>query len=165
MKREGAIITTLTIDRPGQTKLFQVKIPREAKNIIGVELGFVWLTGSHPGGSGIGEWALPFMQKRNVLVGEVKLQSYEKANIFYAGEIAINQNQDFADFTGRFFTPQVYTHQTHAHEEEVKVSGETTIIQGAYRDKLSSTVAGPYSYRVNLCLWMEAKEDLNSKEK
>lgn len=164
MKREGAIITTLLIDRPGQTKLFQVKIPREVKNIIGIELGFVWLEGARSVMHGSGDWQL-FKQKRNILIGDVKLQSYEKANIFYAGELMLNRNSDFADFTSQFFNPQLYTHQTHAHEDEVKVSGDTTLIQGAYRDKLNNALSGTYSYKVNLCLWMEAKEDLNTIEK
>ena|SRR6218665_399215 len=164
MKREGAIITTLLIDKPGQTKLFQVKIPRETKNIIGVELGFIWLGGANHAIPGHSEWT-PFVKDRNTLIGDIKLQSYEKANIFYAGELMLNRNIDFSDFTGRFFNPELYTHQSYAHEEEVKVSGETTLIQGAYRDKLNDTLSVPYSYKVNLCLWVEAKEDLNTLEK
>lgn len=165
MKREGVILTTLLIDRPGQTKLFQVKIPREVKNIIGVELGFVWLGGSRSAAHGHRDDTQPFMQKRNVLIGDIKLQSYEKANIFYAGELMLNRNNDLFDFTSNFFHPQPYTHQTHAHEDKIKVSGETTLIQGAYRDKLNETLSEPYSYTVNLYLWAEAKEDLNTLEK
>lgn len=162
MKREGVIITPIVIERQKQIKLFQIKIPREAKNIIGIEMGLRWQEGAPvPPAPPAGE-ILPMLQRRNRTVGELKLQSYGKANIFFTGELALNYNTDFADFTSRWFVPKEYTHQTQTHEYEAKVSGETTLIQGVYRDKLSEHQEGNYKYTVYVYVWMEAKEDLNN---
>lgn len=160
MKRETAIVTTFIVERPKQVKLFQVRIPRETENIIGIELGLNWTEGYPAGGfgGGGGGWTLPVSLRRNISIGEMKLQSYEKANVFYTGELTLNQNIDNADFTSRFFDPKVYTHQTSAHEVDVKVSGSTTIIQGVFRDRLSDTLPeAAYKYKVTLCLWTSAK--------
>jgi hypothetical protein len=161
VKRETAITTTFIIERPRQIKLFQVRIPREVENIIGVEMGLNWTEGFPAGGFGGGHgmgWSLPLTLNRNISIGDLKLQSYEKANVFYSGELTLNQNVDNADFTSQFFQPQPYTHQAHAHEVDVKVSGSTTIIQGVFRDKLADTLPeAVYKYKVTLCLWTAAK--------
>ncbi|MGZ4065028.1 MAG: hypothetical protein ACXVP0_18770 [Bacteroidia bacterium] len=159
MNNESVIITTLTIDKPQQTKLFQVRVSREVKNIIGVEMGLTWLAGTYPATlQSAGPWTLPLGFTRNLCVGEVKLQSYEQSNIFYTGELLMNRNNDNADFSSRFFTPQAYTHQMRAHEDDVLVNGRTTLIQGVYRDKLFNSIEGNYRYTVKLYLWTEAKE-------
>jgi len=159
MKREGVIITTFLIERPKQVKLFQVKIPREAENIVGVEMGLLWLEGPPPLLPPPHDWALPMSVSRNLLLGELKLQSYERANMFFIGELSINNTLDFADFTSQFFSPKAYTHQYSQHEDQVRVSGETTILQGVFRDKLSEHQPGAYKYVVKVYTWVAAKED------
>lgn len=159
MKREGVIITTFLIEKQKQVKLFQVKIPREAEKIIGVEMSFLWLEGVPPLVPSSTIWQLPMTVNRNILLGELKLQSYEKANVFYAGELAVNQNLDFADFTSQSFIPKIYSHQYQLNEDPVMVSGSTTILQGVYRDKLSEYQATRYRYIVKVYIWVAAKED------
>lgn len=157
MKREGVIITRFVISQPKQVKLFQVKIPREAKNIIGIETGIRWISGTLPVLPPPPTWLLPFLLQRSIAVGEVKLQSYEKANIFYTGEAVLNQNMAFADFSSEHFAPKEYSHGYSAHEDEVKVNGETTILQGVYRDKVFEQVADSFRYEVKVYVWMESR--------
>jgi len=159
MKRESVIVTNFLIDRPKQIKLFQMKIPREAENIIGIEMGLTWITGIPPVIAPPLEWALPMDIKRNLVLGELKFQSYEKANMFYTQELVINQNTDTADFTSKFFPPKAYTHQYQLNEEPIKVNGNTTILQGVYRDNFSDQFAGAYSYIIRVYVWLEAKID------
>lgn len=159
MKREGVILTTFLIERPKQVKLFQVRIPREAENIIGVEMGMHWLEGVPAAPVPPPIWSLPMSVQRNLLVGELKLQSYETANMFFSSELAINNNHVFADFSSQNFLPKPYTHQYQQHEEPIKVNGNTTLLQGAYRDKLSEHQAGAYKYFVKVYIWIAAKED------
>lgn len=159
MMRESVIITPLVIERPKQIRLFQLKIPREAQNIIGVELGVNFQNGAPVPPVPPEGWVLPMTFSRNLCIGELKLQSYEKANIFYTGELTMNNNMDQADFTSRWFTPKVYTHQTESHESDVSVSGATTIIQGVYRDRYSESYGDAFKYTVYLYVWIEAKEN------
>lgn len=159
MMRESVIITPFLIERQKQVKLFQVRIPREAENIIGVEMDFVWLEGIPPILPAPAGIPLPMTFRRNIILGELKLQSYEKANIFFSSQLTINQNLDFADFTSQDFIPKVYTHQYKHHEDPVKVSGKTTIIQGVYRDKFADYQPGNYKYIVKVYTWIASKED------
>ena len=101
---------------------------------------------------------MPVILRRNQIVGELKLQSYEKANVFYSGELVMDQNIDNRDFTSGKFAPKIYTHQLPMHEDLVIVNGNATLIQGAYRDKLL-TATGIFQYKVFVYVWIEAKED------
>ena len=159
MNRESVIIKTLDIKTPAQVCLFQIKIPREVENIIGVEMGLSWTSGYFsPGGGGGAQWRLPMTVKSNIVVGELKLQSFEKANVFYSGELSIGRNLDFADFTYKWFTPRPYTHQQEAQEEPVKVPGSTTLINGVFKDTLYTYGLFEYNYTVKIYIWTECKE-------
>lgn len=166
MNRESVIIKTVTITAPAQIKLFQIKIPREIDNIIGIELGLHWTQGFFPfgGGGGAGSvgWKLPMQIKASPVVGDIKLQSFEQPNIFYAGELALDRNIDYGDFSSRHLKPKVFTHQLEACEDEVKVSGSTTLIQGVFKDKLHIYGLTEYRYTAKIYVWTQTKETINS---
>lgn len=159
MNRESVIIKTLDIKTPAQASLFQIRIPREVEHIIGVEMGLNWISAypSMEGGGGP-QWRLPMLVKSNLVVGELKLQSFEKANVFYSGELAIPRNLDYGDFTYKWFTPRPYTHQLEAHEEPVMVPGSTTLINGVFKDTLYSYGMMEYHYTVKIYVWTQSKE-------
>ena len=95
--------------------------------------------------------------RRNQLVGELKLQSYEKANIFYTGELLLDQNIDNRDFTHLRFPNKVYSHGLAMHEDPVSVNGDTTLVQGVFRNRLA--IVGNFQFRVFVYVWTEAKVD------
>ncbi len=155
MNKEIVIIKSLLIDSPNQVKVFDIKIPRQAHNIIGVEMSMRWHSGTlptHP----VFNLRDGFMKMyRNTLLGELKLQSFERANIFYSQELKLYQNFIHTDFTSRKFSPTPYTHQTHSFEDPIKVDGNITIVQGIYKDQLLLPM--PYSYTVMIYVWIENK--------
>lgn len=156
MNKEVVIIKSLLIDQPQQVKVFDIKIPRQAKNIIGVEMGMTWQLGELP--------THPVYNSRdgfmkiypNVLIGELKLQSYERSNIFYSQELKLHHNFIHTDFSSLKFSPQPFTHQTHSHEDPISVDGNITITQGIYKDQLQLRM--PYKYIVTIYIWIENKE-------
>lgn len=179
MKRESVIIESFVIDKPKQVKIIEVRIPREVEKIIGVELGFNLLRGDSkpaspvisgltsfaavgdtrsPDASGIGEarGITPF--KRSICIGEIRLQSFSKANLFYAGELVMDRNLDYGDFTAQFFPPQVYTHGAPSFETDVKLTAKHRLIRGVYRDQLVDSFGASVKYRVNLYLWTSKLE-------
>ncbi len=163
MKRERLVIETFVIDKPKQVKIFEVRIPREVQHIIGVELGFNLTEGiiheDPAGGIGSGTaWQIPLQIKRSICVGELRLQSFSKANLFYAGEIKLDKNIDNGNFTSEFFPPKVYTHQTQTSEVKIKLTCKNRLIRGIYRDKLTDGITGTYKYKVMLYLWVLKKE-------
>lgn len=176
MMREQVIITPIVITKAGQIKHFQVKLPNNAKQIIGIEIGGRWLTRTK---ADIVE-ALPAAEapmleittvlseairfeseirigtffKRNTLVGELKLQSCEEANIFYAGQLQIDNNMSLGDFSmNRFWRAKPFTHQAQAIEDVVNVDSKTTIIQGVYKDHLGLEAEKYVNYLVNVYVW------------
>ena len=181
MIREHVVITPVNITNAGQVKHFQVKLPKNAKRIIGVELGgrllqrtdraeisdmMVAPSVSHPEASSAstsegsaGETAAAGLFKRNKLIGEVKLQSCEEANIFYAGHLQTDENIAMGDFTqNHFWKPAAYSHQAQSFEERVVVDGNSTVIQGIYRDRIGEQSKVNYSYLVNVYVWIEIEE-------
>lgn len=170
MIREQVIITALSIQKAGQVKHFQVKLPKNAKRIIGIELGGRWLSLTQnsfvvPPKEIIKEVfrdkGLAF--KRNFLIGEVRLQSCEEANIFYAGHLQWDSNIGHADFSkNKNWTPFVFTHQENAFEERIIVDGESTILQGIYKDRSGEQNSPLVNYLLNVYVWIEIDEPITN---
>ena len=96
--------------------------------------------------------------KRSVLFGELKLQSCEEANIFYAAEVRNNENLEQGDFSAdAFWNPKEYTHQNRSFEEEVSVKGDTTIVQGIFVDKVGEDFDVDAEYVVHVYVWVEVE--------
>lgn len=158
MKRETVITSTLQITRRKQVVLFELRIPRAVKNIIGVEMGFKWVSGTYPTIITPTSFLATIIPQKDFVFGELTLQSYEGANFFYTGELAQNNNTHNGDFTRQFFTPERYSHQAKNYEDVVAVNGKTTLVRGAYRDMLADILETNYSYTVHVYVWTDRKE-------
>ena len=159
MNRESVIIKTLEIKNPTQVCMFQIRIPREVENIVGVEMGMNW-TRSYPSQNDDTDrdWKLPLTMNTTAVVGELKLQSFEKSNMFYSGELALDRSMDFGDFTYNWFKPYPYTHQFSAFEDSIAVPGTTTLINGVFKDTLYIYGLLEYQYTVKIYIWLQSKE-------
>lgn len=194
MIREHVVITPISIKKAGQVKHFQVKLPKNTKSIIGVELGGRWLPESKdviialpkeataqaaPESSATPtkeaikvaynvratEWSKANFFKRNTLIGEIKLQSCEEANIFYSGHLQLDNNIGYGDFSqSRNWIAAAFTHQANSFEERVVVDGESTIVQGVYKDRFGELNKIIINYLVNVYVWIEIEEPkINNK--
>jgi len=153
---EQVIITRLTIDRPKQVRMFQVKLPRQTETVIGVETGLRWLNGvpvepPHE----ILPWKLPTDIQRNTYIGDLKLQSTEPGNIFFAADIVLNNNNAYADFTSEYLVPKNYTNQLKTEEDKVMIGGKSTVLFGCYKDNLADIVTTPFKYFVTVYVWIK----------
>lgn len=190
MIREQVVITGIRITKAGQIKHFQVKLPKNTTRIIGVELGGRWLAVTKDGSvlapsvtmevpaveSPVSpkkaeavydkprEWSRANTFRRSLLVGELKLQSCEEANIFYAADFRADTNIAYGDFSqNAFWKPNVFTHQTQTFEECVIVDGDSTIIQGVYKDRYAEQTKEIPNYLVNVYVWTERQEPDKAK--
>jgi hypothetical protein len=170
MMREQVISTSLSIQKAGQAKHFQIKLPKNTKHIIGIELGGRWLaptknTSVIPPKEIIkvrfAESGLKF--KRDLLIGELKLQSCEEANIFYSGHLQIDNNAAYCDFSGNtYWTATAFTHQSSSFEERVVVDGRSTILHGIYKDRYGENNPA-VNYLLNVYVWIEIIEPNTNK--
>jgi hypothetical protein len=143
-------ITEITINRKGQIHHFQMQVPSNAKHIVAVELGGHLLSDKIV----LNVTTSPTRFKRNTLVGELKLQSCERANIFYAGNLSIDNNLGYGDFSqSTFWKPKAFTHQSKVFQDTVFVNAESTIIQGVYKDLLGKEKNVDVSYKVKVYVW------------
>lgn len=154
MNKEVVIIKHFIIDKPSQVVVFDIKLPRQTKQIIGIELGMQWLLGRHPIQPSFSSNNFLKMQ-RSSRIGELKLQSYERSTVFYACDLSLNQNINYGELAGKQFQPTTSTHQLHSLEDPINVGGEITLVQGIYKDQVQLNT--PYRYRVNVYVWLENK--------
>lgn len=177
MMKEGVIITKINIKRQGERKHFQIKLPNDTKNIIGIEYGGRLIKKSdvkvaeaapHAAASEatyvkiealeIKERGRTFF-KRNQLVGELKLQSSEESNWFYAADVFLNDsNIGLGDFSQSGFPVNDFTHGNKRTEEIVKVDAESTIIQGWYLDAIGKAQKTDINYEVTIYVWINVEE-------
>jgi hypothetical protein len=159
--KKRVVISGFNIEAARQVRIFQVRLPREAKSVIGVGMGYQIIEGvdDPPPPPPLIPWRAQVEIRRNQLLGEIRLQSFEKANIFYTAELQLDKNLDFADFSSRHWAPSLHTHHTRHYTDVVNVLGESTVLQGIYKDKLFNFQEGlVYKYRVNVYVWVSTND-------
>lgn len=180
--REQVVITPVNITKAGEVRFFQIRLPKNSRQIIGIEIGGRRISKGENGAllfplqppiikepgifasmSSTLDW-LTF--KRNTFIGELKLQSCEQANIFFAADIQTDENLGFGDFSQNSkWQAIVFSHQSKTEEDTVKVNGDTTIVQGIYKDRLGEQSKTDVQYIVNVYVWVEIEdESANKKE-
>ncbi len=171
MMKEQVIIQAISISKRGQQNFFQVKLPRDAHKIVGIETGLNVLNVS---GYFIPAQELSKLVRRNNLMGVVQLRVSEKPDIFYskeifekdinigAGEIKIipppvmmERKVDQPD--GNSF--DYFTHWTHGtkREEDPLNICDCSVINGQYKDAIGEYFQTDVSYKVLLYIWIEKK--------
>lgn len=169
MSRQRTIITTIPISSQGEIKHFQVKIPDNAAFITGIETGvrvkqplknFIPPTERK---ERISPPVNPFSNIiSEVLVGELKLQSCEEANIFYSAEVK-ERNEEIQSAEGlRFYKEKSWTHGLKRQLDKITVDGETTILSGIYKDRISEMLKRDIPYEVNIYVWYEMRSSSGS---
>lgn len=170
--KEYAEIISITVTQSGEVRFFEVKIPRDVTELIGIET-----TVRVPGAAsssksagqplavndklmqsiqdptGAGMTAVNF--GGNLLYGDIQLWSFDKANLFYAGELhETDTNLGYMDFSlPDKFTAWEWTHGYKREEDLVKVDGTSTILVGIYRDKTGPLFKILGSYEVKIIIW------------
>lgn len=171
MMKEQVIIQAISISKRGQQNFFQVKLPRDAHKIVGIETGLNVL---NVPGYFIPAQELSKLVRRNNLMGVVQLRVSEKPDIFYskeifekdinigAGEIKIipppvmmERKVDQPD--GNSF--DYFTHWTHGtkREEDPLNICDCSVINGQYKDAIGEYFQTDVSYKVLLYIWIEKK--------
>jgi len=164
MREEQAIVEVIPISKQGEIRHFQVKVPMNAMEVIGIQTGVrikskaaltvivprdrdVAITPSvavdSPGGISV--------------VGELKLQSSEKPNVFY-GTLVRDAFEEF-DFSNPFAVPffpeKDWTHGNKKEMEKLTIDANTTVISGVYKDNLGAALKRDMVYEVFLAVWFK----------
>ena len=155
---EKLTLHTLYITRKAELQHFQLVLPADAAEIIGIETG---IANVRPTGAWINNEATRFQFVRNELFGELRLQLCNKANWFYAAEIVEQDNHlNYADYTNNnFWQAKDWTHRFRRFAEEVQVKTESHLLSGMYREKWMEQHQQQLSYEVKIYVWYKTKEE------
>jgi hypothetical protein len=173
--KEKVLIQEVSVTKKGEVKIFRIKLPSDAKTIIGIEktildLPPLELSGSRGSGDGIGPsagYVIPWLQfQPNFLIGDLRLQSLKNANIFYAGEVRDNDyNVGYWNFSLTIsFGAAPWTHGYRREEEVVKVNECCGEIRGIFRDRLGAKYNTDIPYTVKIYLWYTSEEECKTEK-
>ena len=178
MMRESVIVTKLSIKLQGERKHFQVKLPSDITSIVGIEYS-VRLMDMYPlppveppreviNPDGTISLILPEDDsavaikskfKANQFVGELRLQSYDHMNWFYAADVFANDaNLNLCDVSDLYFRVKEYSHSIPRCEEVMQIPGISTLIQGWYLDALGKQYNQNLRYELGIYVWITTKE-------
>ena len=153
---ENVIIHTLFITREAELQHFQMVLPSDVAEIIGVETA---IANVRP----LNDWQTVqperFQFIRNELFGELRLQVCNKANWFYATEIVEQDNHlNYADYTNtNFWQPKDWTHHYEKYVEEISVAIESQLLLGVFKEKWMEQHHEQLTYEVKIYLWYKTK--------
>ena len=113
MMREEVIIQQLSIDRIGKKIYFQIRLPRDAKRIIGLEFGTMEKDGTKIPGAG-GSPFVPFTKfSANKVIGDITMQVPGNENIFFQHCIIEDRNITLGEqIATDAWKPQLWVHHT-----------------------------------------------------
>ena len=151
---EKVIIHTLEISKRSQLQVFQLQMPADAKTIIGFETSVTGiLVNDIPvfGGLPLGL----FLFQKSDVVGEIRVQSCEKPNLFFSSQVCFNDlNNGFGDFTQRGeWLSTMWTKGLKREEDPIAVDGCCAILQGNYTDTIGRITNTDLTYTVKLYMW------------
>ncbi len=118
---------------------------------------------TNPNPSGV-----PFDGIRSAFVGELKLQSCDDSNVFYATDIYDRSVNEVLDIALRSSIAEpVWQYGYERRLEKICVSGNATVLSGIYKDKLGASLNRDIHYDVFLYIWykFEKKCAVNSRQK
>lgn len=158
--KKRIIIAEERITKAGEHRLFQIRLPKNTKRIIGVstdlriETAFLADPAGVPGDA---IWNL----NANPLAGRLTLQSMEKANIFFQDYLWVLLYNDGISDLDKMDSMDAFSVYTNKEPKAVNVPCNTTIINALYKDALGVTFDSDFVYRVKVTLWTEYDENEN----
>jgi hypothetical protein len=164
MREEQAIVEVIPVSKQGEIRHFQVKVPMNATEVIGIQTGVrikskATVRAIVPSGAAIplAPFAAVDSPVRISVVGELKLQSSEKPNVFYGTLVRDAFAEiDFPNpFTVPFFPEKDWTHGNKKEMEKLTIDANTTVISGIYKDNLGAESKRDMIYEVFLAVWFK----------
>jgi hypothetical protein len=167
MKR--IIISEQKITQEGQVKFFQIALPKTTKKVIAIATDLRMelspalrvISGSTIGigelsrdaGGSDTQWDI----NTNPLAGRLIMQSMEKANIFFCGQVwALTFDDGFSGSDG-IDSMNAFTVLYKPQPKTVDVPGGTTLLNCLYRDTLAASLRGA-GYTIKVLVWIECEE-------
>ncbi len=170
MIREEVIVYSEQINRSGETKYFQIALPSDTKNIIGIEasalrkasgatssdLFFYFGFGGAPAIVPVAEIDTPFKIRVAETIGRLTLSTPDATGIFYQDDIRQKDiSSKYADFTQYIAVFDQWSHNSKRHEESILVTNCSGLIEGHFKDTWGALFNYHVTYQLNIYIWIE----------
>lgn len=164
---EQAIAHKIFISRISQRVGFQVRLPKDAKRLIGLEYDARKIYGETSGDP----FALreveeeeysdsSFNRNRNKVIGKLSLQNTFCEGLFYQGDLIEDCNElHYEGIAARLFEPKPWMQST--RREEIGINVHTGLIQGLFEDCYGLNEYSELEYELTLYFWIEKCTDDN----
>ncbi len=185
MKRARLIIKEVQVTRQGEIKNFQIKLPKNVRQIVAIEtdvrLDHVGegatgdirpapkleaapaIAGKESAVGSDGGRGLPYLswtQQQNPVMGKLKLKSMERTYIFYEEWLHfILFNGGVPDMSMGMLERSPISLNKNRTPKKVDVPVETTIVNGIYADTIGKFLKKDIAYTVKVFVWVETEED------
>lgn len=181
MSRARLIVKEVVIQKQGEISFFQIRFPKNATRILGIETDVFMespietdttSTGSHGGtkpdgtvGSPVEINRTPFLQwssKSNPMVGKLKLQSRDRNNIFFETWVPfVFLNASLPDMSYGLFPKSPYSLIVKSNPKPIGIPCSNTTINGLFTDTIGIRKSTDMKYRVKVFVWVETTEPNN----
>ena len=104
--------------------------------------------------------SLKWTNKKNPVLGKLKLQSMERANIFYEEWLHfIHYGAGVLDWSNGLMPLYPYTLNKNTAPKKVDVPPSTTVVNGFYEDTYGRDLKRDIAYTIKIMLWVETEEE------
>lgn len=160
MQKQTAVIEQISVTNKGEWKYFQIRIPKDAQAIIGIETGIRL-------GANIPALVPPATIVQSLaavaprIAGEIRLQQIGSKGILYSGRVMESDHSPCMADVGAldFFPAHSWSHQSKNHEDDIRLHPNSQVMTGSYHDMLGERLGINIPYTVTLCVWYERKEE------
>ncbi|MCD6068908.1 MAG: hypothetical protein K0S33_3734 [Bacteroidetes bacterium] len=176
MSRARLIIKEFTIRRQGEIHFFQVRLPKNATHIIGIETDALMITpldvSPPPLGDGRPEDPMPpaaapanrtpflkWNDKSNPVIGKLKLQSLDRHNIFFETWVPfVHFSAAMPDMSYGLFPKSPHTLILPTGPRTVGIPCNNTVVYGMYSDSIGEERKMEIRYKVKVFVWVQTTE-------
>lgn len=168
MIREEVIVHTEKIERQGQTKYFQVALPRDTGRIIGIECsaireasgatssGMLFLFGTAALVDPVADIDPLFHIKVAETIGRLTLYSPDTADVFFQEDVRQKDiSSGYADFSQYPAVFGQWSHNSKRYETGISVKNCSALIEGHFKDTWGALYNYHVIYYLNIYIWIE----------
>jgi hypothetical protein len=154
------IMQSFSISKPEQVHRFQIRLPRTTKQVVAIDYDVFMSAVPMDGAGAVSENNIQFNWSSNMnpIVGRLKLQSLEKANIIYSEWLKLLE-WNIGIKTNGIFPINPFTLLQKQLPKQVEVSPQTTILNGLYQDSILKSTNGNFNYTIKIFVWLEMNEE------
>lgn len=180
MSRARLIVKEVVIQKQGEVNFFQIRLPKNAMRILGIETDVFMESVLETGASGAVSGSLggvkpdgtigsplevnrtPFLKwsrTSNPVVGKLKLQSMDRSNIFFETWVSfVFLNASLQDMSFGLFPKSPYSLVVQSKPKPIEIPCSNTIINGLFADDIGSRKNTDMKYRVKVFVWIQTSE-------